>query len=184
MPRVFFALEIERTAAPVFLTMQAILRRNVRDKRVRWVREQQFYIAVHFVGEVSHETAQRLKGDLLLLSRQPIELTTWTLDIFPTKEYPRTIVSRLADLTSTAFQLHAALVPILLRAGLSVDVSPWNPHLVLAQVQPGGGAIHLHLEEIHDPQFSFFVHSVTLFETIPGLAVKYVPLASVELERP
>ena len=183
MPRLFFAMEIADSAIPTILSIQEGLRRCVRDDRVRWVPEQKWHVTTHFVGDVSEEKKEQLIEAMALLPHEPIALTTWSIDVFPSTDKPRALVLRLADMSTAAFEAHAAHIPILLREEIAVNPRPWMPHITLGRVRPGLGQLKVHLERVHIPQYTFSVKSITLFESILGSTVRYAPLASVDLPR-
>ena len=183
MKRLFFAMEFAGASIPVMKEIQHSLQRCVRDERVRWIPEDRWHITTHFMGEATPDRTEELIEAMALLPQDPIKLTTWGVDVFPSTEKPRTLVLRLADMTAAAFEACHAQIPIILRAGFEIDTRPWKPHITLGRIRPGRGKVSVNLEPVHVPQYEFSVTQITLFESHLGPKVRYVPLASIDLPR-
>ncbi|PIR47940.1 RNA 2',3'-cyclic phosphodiesterase [Candidatus Uhrbacteria bacterium CG10_big_fil_rev_8_21_14_0_10_50_16] len=183
MARLFLALNIGESAIPSFRVIQETLRRAIRDERVCWVPEQQFHITLQYLGDVSEDSTTQLVQALQMLQLPPISFTTWSLELLPHTNTPFSLTMRLADLTSAAFQTYTALSFVLNDLSLSAVVRPWRPHITLARMRSETRPFALDLKTIHSPQFTFWAHSLTLFESIPGPEVRYVPLATIDLQQ-
>lgn len=183
MKRLFFAMEFAGAAVPVITEIQHGLQRCVRDERVRWVPEDRWHITTHFLGDATDQVVEELIDAMALLPQDPIQLTTWGVNVFPSTEKPRALVLRLADMTTAAFEAYHAQIPIILRAGWEIDTRPWKPHVTLGRIRPGRGHVRVNLEPVHVPQYEFSVTQITLFESHLGPKVRYVPLASIDLPR-
>lgn len=181
--RLFFALEPAKTAIGIFSGVQNDLQRLVRHEAVKWVPESRWHVTVHFLGEVSEEASEHLIDAMGLLFLTSLEFTMWALDVFPSLEEPRAIVLRLADMRTDAFRLHQDLIPIILREDLPVSPHPWQPHITLARVRPGRSGFFADVSHIHVPQYTFPLSRLTLFESVLGKGIHYVPLASIDLPR-
>lgn len=177
MPRLFFALIPTANAITAIKPLQHDLQRHIRGDFVRWVPEHQWHITTHFLGEQPERIADELADAVSLLPKTPITFTCWTLDVFPNRENPRTLVLRLADPSADGFKMHQAHYPIMLRAGVSPDTRPWKPHITLGRIRAGRSGFTADLGQIHVPQYTFSIEKIALFESILEGGVRYHQLA-------
>jgi 2'-5' RNA ligase len=139
--RLFVALEIPaavRDNLAALITELRELSAKVADKRPRWVRRENLHVTLKFIGEVSPEKLESIRGALSAIrSDSPVEIKFRGLGFFPNEQYPRVLwagLDALANLPSLAGDIDGALET----RGIERERRAFTPHLTLARIEPPG----------------------------------------------
>jgi 2'-5' RNA ligase len=139
--RLFVALEIPvavRDNLAALIMELRDLSAKVGDKRPRWVRRENLHVTLKFIGEVSPEKLEGIRGALSAIrSDAPVEIKFLGLGFFPNDQHPRVLWAGLevsANLPSLAGDIDGALET----QGIARERRAFTPHLTLARIEPPG----------------------------------------------
>ncbi len=136
---------------------------------VRWERDAQFHLTLHFVGEVEGPVARRVTEALHGVRCDPFELSLQGVGHFPPRGAPRILWAGVAA-SDELVQLHDQVERVLRRAGLPGEERRFFPHVSLGRLSgvPLGrvlGWMEQHLAFLSEP---FGVSDVVLFRSRLG----------------
>ncbi len=112
----------------------------MQDPGVRWLRADQLHITLHFLGDLSSETVQKLDQALRKapLEREPLELTFASWGVFPPGSQGRVLWVGVGGEVAKLVRLQTALGDLLSSCGIVVEKRPYSPHITLARASRGG----------------------------------------------
>ncbi len=99
------------------------------------VNKQYMHFTLLFLGEITEETAEKVKKELSSVSFKPIEVRFTHMGVFPNPRFPRVIwigVDKVASqqLIDLAYQVEKKLEPL----GFKSD-KPFKPHLTIFRIK-------------------------------------------------
>lgn len=103
-----------------------------------WVRSESIHLTLHFLGNVEQKTLEAMKPELdAVAARFPCpRLEVRRLGCFPNDKTPKVLWIGVARPDRALLELQQALVPVLVRAGLTPERGrPYHPHLTLARIK-------------------------------------------------
>ncbi len=131
MMRTFVAVEIHNDEV---LSSIAKLQSDFEIKATA-VRRQNMHFTLLFLGEISEETAENVKGALSSVTFKPIDVSFTHLGAFPNPRFPRVIwigtdETSAKQLVELASQVEQKLAPL----GFKSD-KPFKPHLTIFRIK-------------------------------------------------
>ncbi|MGH8019995.1 MAG: RNA 2',3'-cyclic phosphodiesterase [Opitutaceae bacterium] len=104
-----------------------------RIRGVAWTPPEQYHLTLRFIGDVAHETRERIEKALA-----NIEVTSFTLPVegvgsFPPNRPPRILWAGTGSAHPRLFQLRQKVDDALLACALDLDVRSFQPHFTLAR---------------------------------------------------
>jgi RNA 2',3'-cyclic 3'-phosphodiesterase len=105
------------------------------DIKARPVNKQNMHFTLLFLGEITEETAEKIKKELSTISFKPIEVEFTHVGAFPNAKFPRVIwigtdEASGKQLVELASQVEQKLAPI----GFKSD-KPFRPHLTIFRIK-------------------------------------------------
>ena len=103
---------------------------------LKWVSDEQYYLTLHFLGEISPARTEAVTRALAGLPppTAPLSLTLGGLGAFPNLNRPATLWAGGQDEGGRIAMLAAAYGRALRALGFEIDARPFTPHLTLARV--------------------------------------------------
>ena len=135
--------------------MERLLNRLRPLARCRWVTRAQLHVTLRFLGELSPETVDRVRGALAAVTVRPFDVELNCAGGFPNLARPRALWlgggRGAADLSALAGRVDDALFG----AGIPRETRPFRPHLTLARSEgsPLPSALLRELERV--PSFAW-----------------------------
>jgi len=107
---------------------------------VRWLREDQLHITLHFLGDLSPKILGELDETLQKapLEREPLELTFTSWGVFPPGPKGRVLWVGVGGDLGKLTRLQVALGDLLASRNIAVEKRPYTPHITLARAPRGG----------------------------------------------
>jgi len=127
--RLFVSLELPSSIA------QSLADLNPHLHGVRWLSAKQFHLTLAFLGNVSEETEEKLRAELLEIRFTRFFLPLNGIGTFPAKGCPRVLWLGVGQGHPHLFQLHKRVTDAALAAAIEPDLRPWHPHFTLARCQ-------------------------------------------------
>src|SRR5688572_9747027 len=136
MLRLFVAVDLPEEVRETLTTMQQGL------AGARWVSRAQMHLTLHFLGEVSEETAERIHTALASVQADAFMMALRSTGTFPPKGAARVLWAGIeANPALTA--LHAAAGEALKQTGYQPEDRPYSPHITLARFKEAPSALTL-----------------------------------------
>jgi RNA 2',3'-cyclic 3'-phosphodiesterase len=134
--RLFVALEIPAAVRDNLAAQIKELRdrpATLADKRLRWVRPENFHVTLKFIGEVEAAKLEGIRSTLTAIGVDaPVDLHLRGLGFFPDEKYPRVLwvgLNASGNLPVLAGDIDRALEG----QGIARDERAFAPHLTLAR---------------------------------------------------
>ncbi len=178
--RSFLAIPLPDELKTAISGQQRALALQIPD--VRWSHPENLHLTLHFFGETSQETLERVKVSMLSVKRslRPFTVTVKGFGAFPGLNRPRVVWLGLEPVEELR-RLHAACGNSLTAAGMAPEGRRFTPHLTLGRLRhPGGNLTKVAAEFNQKVIGTFRVDHLVLYESRlhPGGA-EHSPLYSV-----
>ncbi len=135
--RVFVALDIPDDVRQGIRKLIGQLDRTCRG--ARWVRVEGMHVTLKFIGEVSLEKVDRIKGELAgVRSAAPVEMNFRGVGFFPNDRHPRVFwagIETTPNLAEIAVEVERRMETL----GIAREPRPFQPHLTLARFKSEEG---------------------------------------------
>jgi RNA 2',3'-cyclic 3'-phosphodiesterase len=125
--RLFVSIEFP----PAITQLLADLDPHLRG--VRWLAPEQMHLTLSFLGNVSAETEEKLRGNFSVISWKAFFLPLSGLGTFPGKGRPNILWLGVGQGHPHLFQLYKRVQEAALAAGLEPDLRAFHPHITLAR---------------------------------------------------
>lgn len=134
LPRVFLAVPLPLHIRESICTLQENLRTRMPD--VRWTRPDNLHLTLHFFGETTQETLEKIKVSVLSVKRcqQPFMVEVKGLGAFPDWHRPR-ILWLILEPEDAVRKLHGDCQQALHLAGVVTESRPYTPHLTIGRLR-------------------------------------------------
>lgn len=183
--RLFVALDVPDQVREALVELSARLKKTCPS--ARWVRLEGVHITLKFIGEVSLETAEKIREALGSLPEfPPIKLRFAGLGFFPNARRPRVFwagVEGDPPLVELAGAIEAKIEPL----GIPAEKRDFHPHLTLARFESPQGtqALIAAVEALGAPEFgSQTFHEFHLYRSVlKRSGTEYTRLVTYPLER-
>jgi 2'-5' RNA ligase len=100
----------------------------------RWVRDRQFHLSLHFLGEIDGPGFEAVTEALHGVRSDPFELELAGVGHFPPRGPPRVLWAGLAH-SAELLELHRQVEKVLRRAGVPYEERKYAPHVTLARLR-------------------------------------------------
>jgi 2'-5' RNA ligase len=125
--RLFVSLDLPGSVADV------LVRLNPDLPGVRWLAAEQIHLTLAFLGTVTPEAEEKLRGNLRAIHFNAFFLPLHGIGTFPAKGRPNVVWIGVGRGHPHLFQLHKRVTDAALGAGLEAELRPWHPHITLAR---------------------------------------------------
>lgn len=134
--RIFLAIDLNPPIRSGIAAIQdSLAREGIRE--IRWVNPGGVHLTLHFCGEISGETVERLSGAMAPgVPVRPFAVGIGGLGTFPPRGAPRVlfVAAREAD---PLLKVAGWVEDRVASAGLPREARPFHPHLTLGRFRPG-----------------------------------------------
>lgn len=131
----------------------------------RWQDEDQLHLTLRFIGEVDRHAAEDVHAVLGSLRHPPFDLALSGLGMFDRRGVPTTLWASVAP-AEPVRALHNKIDQAMARVGLEPERRAFHPHVTLARLGRGAGAVDAFLAKSGGVTSSpFHVDSIGLFES-------------------
>jgi 2'-5' RNA ligase len=147
----------------------------------RWVPADNLHLTVRFIGSVERAVVEDIAGRLATRPLQGFELGLGGIGTFKRGRLVRVVSLQLSSGVEAARELAAEVEAECVRAGLTPETRPLQPHLTLARARAREGA---RLPPLPDPPRldPWRAHELVLFKSQLGRAGSvYEPLLTIRL---
>jgi 2'-5' RNA ligase len=165
----------------------AAIQRNLKAQipAARWTRPENLHLTLHFFGETTQETLEKIKVSVLSVKRcqRPFPVEVKGLGAFPNLHRPRIIWLDLEPKDQLR-QLHGNCNRALRLAGVATESRPYSPHLTISRLrQPQPDLTDLFNAVGHTRVGQLPVDKLVLFESrLHADGAEHVPLLTVNLD--
>ena len=152
---------------------------------VRWARPDNLHLTLHFFGDVTHETLEKIKVSMLSVKgcHAPFQVEVNGLGGFPSPQRSRVIWLGLTPVAPLQ-QVHRTVQLKLGEIGIPVEQKPFTPHLTIGRTRSGTTDLKNAAVTLSDtPIGHLVVDRLILFESrlLPGGA-QHNPILEVPLK--
>ncbi len=136
--RCFIAITLDNSLRKEIGSVTAVLKSGNWD--VKWVPPENLHITLKFLGEISADLAEKIKGEMGRVSGHhgPFDLSFRGVGVFPNRKSPRVVWIDLgypAELPALQREIEDSLVPF----GFETEDRPFSPHLTIGRVRSPRG---------------------------------------------
>jgi 2'-5' RNA ligase len=136
--RAFFGLPVPKTQRSTLDGYLAECAR--RAPQFRWTPDANLHLTIRFLGHLELAVAERIADRLVDANLAAFDLEPGDVGTFKRGPLVRVVWLGLAQGSTEAQQLAAAVESECARVGLEPETRPFNPHLTLARAKPRDGA--------------------------------------------
>jgi len=183
--RTFLAIPIPAHIQSAIEDLQKGLKKQLPD--VRWVKADNLHLTLHFFGEVSQETLERIKVSVLSVKgcQQPFRVDIKGFGAFPNLRRPRVLWLGLRQLGPLR-QIHRAIQEALELSGIPTDTRGYSPHLTIGRVRNTSADLTKQGVTLSDTELGHFdVDRIVLYESrLQPAGAQHIPLLTVTLDEP
>jgi RNA 2',3'-cyclic 3'-phosphodiesterase len=133
MKRLFIAIPIEPSEE--FLEAIQLLKEQMITERIKWVEEENFHLTLKFIGEVTEETATKIKLQLKKVNWSGmINFSIEGIGLIKNLSDPRAIYANIRNcegIETLAKEINLQLA----EAGIVADQKSFLPHLTLGRIK-------------------------------------------------
>lgn len=132
--RAFLAIPLPPALQDAIRALQKELGAQLPE--VRWTRPENLHLTLHFFGEISQESLEKIKVSVLCVKgcQAPFSVAVGGLGAFPGPRRPRVIWLGL-DPAEQLRQLHGNCAAVLRKAGIVTEPRPYMPHLTIGRLK-------------------------------------------------
>jgi 2'-5' RNA ligase len=132
--RAFLAIPLPRELKSSIRDLQGSLRAKI--PAVRWTSPENLHLTLHFFGDVTQETLEKIKVSVLSVKRchRPLLVEVKGLGAFPNPRRPRIIWLGLEP-KDPLRRLHKDYQNVLQRIGVTTEVQDYTPHLTIGRLR-------------------------------------------------
>jgi RNA 2',3'-cyclic 3'-phosphodiesterase len=161
--RAFIAIEVPSSVKESLLQLRDRLRPEIRG--ASWSRPDGFHLTFKFIGNISHETCDKIKEFLPAAARRDqFEVSFGRLGVFPNPRKARVLWVGLEKGARECKAVFESIEEPLEKLGFTREIRAFSPHLTLARFRnPGPHNPGLLQTEFSIP--SFTADSVILFRS-------------------
>jgi 2'-5' RNA ligase len=169
LKRIFVAIEISEEARRKVSVYQETLRREFRNLRVGWEKQEKLHLTVKFLGDVD----DRQLGKLIQAVEKTAEknssfkLQIFDSGVFPNKKRARVLCLGITDETGSLQKISEILEDKCEKFGFTKEKRKFNPHLTIARIREPGKSKELvdkHLQNKFEP-VEFEVSRIVIIES-------------------
>lgn len=164
--RLFIAINLpDSIKAQISEIIDKLAKANCEEP-IKWVREEQLHLTLHFLGYLEANQAKKVQSVLNNLTKSyPVcQLKCASIDAFPNLNRPRVLVIKLKEEDSEKLvSFQKELGKDLEQAGIDMDHRPWQPHVTLGRIKDYG--VKLKIPKVILPKETFEINSVELMES-------------------
>lgn len=153
MIRCFVAVELDDPLRRALADVQHRLRGRIEkalgpDSRVQWVRPESVHVTLKFLGDVEESRISDLEAALRRVAAAHFVgvVEVAGLGVFPDARNPRVLWVGLREGSALIVRLAEAVDYAMSEVGFPPESRPFSPHLTLARIKQGGGAVGRALE--------------------------------------
>jgi 2'-5' RNA ligase len=149
---------------------------------VKWVKARGIHITIKFLGEISLQLCEQVKGDLSGISdiAKPFKITINDSGAFPNKHRPRVIWLGLEqDAENSLVKLHKWVDNKLSPLGFEKEKRKYSPHLTIGRVKKPEqlNKLFQYLDETPLPVSTFDVNEIVLMQSeLKSTGAVYAPI--------
>ena len=136
--RLFTAVRPPSDIIAAIRDAQDELRERTGSDSVRWVREENFHITLHFLGRTPVEMVEVVSAALVSGAQgisNLVELRLAGIGAFPSVRRPRTLWAGVEDRNGSLTAIEARLRRSLLDLGFDLDERPFRPHVTIGYLR-------------------------------------------------
>jgi 2'-5' RNA ligase len=188
MKRIFIAIDISDEARRRAAAHIDELRTGVKNLRVGWERPEKLHLTLKFLGDVTNERLEKLKGAVEQAASLagPFDLRTGKTGVFPSIRKARVLWLGLEDAGGELQRLHRILETECEKAGFARETRDFKPHLTIARLREPGksaGLAGAHLRAQIGP-VEFEVPEIVIYESrLAPTGSIYTPVFKHKLTR-
>ena len=132
--RAFLAIPIPPQVKASIERLQKHLAAQIPD--IRWTKPDNLHLTMHFFGDVSEETLEKIKVSMLSVKscQQPFLVEVKGFGAYPSLRRPRVLWLGLQP-EGQLRQLHEACRKSLAQAGVMTDSRPFSPHVTIGRLK-------------------------------------------------
>jgi 2'-5' RNA ligase len=137
--RTFIAIEIPEPLKQNLDRSMDLLRSEMKDGLIRWVRTKSMHLTLRFLGEIEQVQVRTVQQ---VLDEVAVRFSTFALDIagfgcFPNSRRPRVIWAGIKPASSELLRLEAEVAIRMEGIGFERERREFHPHLTLGRVRKG-----------------------------------------------
>ena len=137
--RTFIAIEIPERLKQNLDRSIEMLRSDLEDSLIRWVRLESMHLTLHFLGEINQDQVRAIQE---LLDDVASRFSSFSLEIggygcFPNNRRPRIVWVGLNPVEGELLRLQSELATQLETIGFMREPRDYHPHLTLGRVHKG-----------------------------------------------
>ena len=132
--RAFLAIPLPQQLKESISKVQRDLQAQIPD--ARWTRPENLHLTLHFFGETTQETLEKIKVSVLSVKncQRPFVVEVKALGVFPNQHRPRIIWLGLES-KDLLRQLHSSCRKYLRQAGVATESRTYSPHLTIGRLK-------------------------------------------------
>jgi 2'-5' RNA ligase len=187
--RLFIAIDLPETVKQLLHDLQTELRRHTNA--LRWSDPQGTHLTLKFLGSTRADLVPEIvvAMEQAAAHRQPFELQTAALGVFPNPKRPRVAWLGVAGDVAALSRLQADIERFVAPLGFPTEQRPFNPHLTLGRIVKDPSSMQLasisqavaQTSVLHSVIFS--VGEIVLMRSeLHPQGARYTPVAHVPLD--
>ncbi len=180
--RIFIAINLPEEIKEELKTVLLSLKKNLKRYPLKWVKDNQLHVTLHFLGNLTDKQVGQVKEILAFIipKHEKMRLKLGQIGFFPGAQKPRVVFVGLND-SGEVERIQAEMGKELAGLGFEIDRRPWHPHVTLVRAN---GAVRAELfakQEIRAMEFG--VGSIKLMESeLKPDGAEYTILESFKLQ--
>jgi 2'-5' RNA ligase len=137
--RTFIAIEIPEPLKQKLDHSIGVLRSDIEDGLIRWIRTTSMHLTLKFLGEIEQVQVRTVQQ---VLDEVAVKFSSFTLEIagfgcFPNSSRPRVFWAGFESTSSELLRLEAEVASRMESIGFERERREFHPHLTLARVRKG-----------------------------------------------
>ena len=137
--RTFVAIEIPETLKPNLERSMEVLRSDLPEGLIRWVRPKSMHLTLRFLGEIEKDRVHSIQE---VLDEVAVRFSSFALEItgfgcFPNIKRPRIVWVGFEPAGGDLLRLQSDLANRLAKIGFEAERRDYHPHLTLGRVRNG-----------------------------------------------
>jgi 2'-5' RNA ligase len=181
--RAFLAIPLPRPLQDSIEAVQSNLQGQIPS--ARWVHPENLHLTLHFFGDITQETLEKIKVSVLSVKRchRPFLVEVKGLGAFPHLHRPRIIWLDLEPKDQLR-RLHEDCRKCLKHAGVTIEARSYVPHLTIGRLrQQNPNLADIFRSARHTLIGQLLIDKLVLFESRLGSGrAEHIPLLTVKLD--
>lgn len=162
--RIFIAINLSEEIKKELKTVLVSLKKSFRRAPLKWVKDNQLHMTLHFLGNLTDEQVEEMAKmlEVVISKYSKIQLRLGAIGFFPNIQRPRVAFVEALD-SGEIEKMQVEIGKELQKLGFRIDSRPWHPHITLARIN---GVVHTKIFEKQEIKpIEFEVGSVELMES-------------------